>query len=1002
MGGNKDQNKPNQNASLSWGPSSIGKFFTTTPDWSLTLQQQKFLLLVGNNKHQGDVCTLDAIQITPGSFWTTVVFPIGKRDTVTLDGIPNDTAKAMRNSVLRVIRTIKDRQRKDALIKELPLLMKPVLEWSSKTIAACKVQLKVKGWLTHDFKIMVNQSKPHELEVIIDEPDIRNYLKAQPDNIKNAIKFWEQSFDEYADSQNEAHLINEIEVQQEFFDRVEKSPLTKEQIKAVVCFDNRVLLVASAGSGKTSTMVAKAGYALKKGYFSADRMLLLAFNNDAATELRDRIKARLEPLGLPADQIISKTFHAFGLDVIGQATGKRPSLAAWVESGRDIDTLLEIVDNLKDQNILFRTQWDMFRIVIGQDLPAFGKEAESPDSWNKVSKSEGFWTLNNDVVKSRGELLIANWLFYNGVNYQYEEPYKIDTADESHRQYRPDFYFPDVDVYLEHWALDQHGRPPEEFKGYQESMDWKKEVHAKNGTKLLETTTAGLWSGKAFTYLADELTKLGVVLDPNPDRVAPGRKPIENPRLARTFRTFLTHTKSNRLTLETLKERVNEGVAGQFKYRHAMFLSLFESMWNAWEEKLKEDKCIDFEDMLNLACDSIEQGKWSSPFNLVMVDEFQDVSHARARLLAGLINKSGKCLFAVGDDWQSINRFAGADIGVMTHFEERFGSAQILKLETTFRCPQSLCDISSKFVQKNPSQITKKVHSSKDNIAEPVRILRVVQEEKIRLAISKRIEEIASTLTSEQKITIYILGRYNHEKQCMPIKPVDSRISTKFVTVHSSKGREADHVIIPRLTSETLGFPSRVEDDPVLQLAMPLGDSYSYAEERRLFYVGLTRSRGTVTLITLAHKESPFIFELLKDYGIKLHTIDGDEDLSELCPVCKEGFLVQRNGQYGPFLSCSRYPRCDHTRKQNKSTTKPPPVDRRQKNISEGKPPKSHFPWSDEERQSLVETFRINPNLDQLAHRFERSVLAVAAQLLKLNIITEEEFDSIRLLQTSE
>lgn len=911
MTNNKKKNKTDQKPSLSWGPSSIGKFFTTTPEWSLTLSEQKFLLMEGNNRHQGDVLTLEDLKVIPGSFWATVVFPIGNRKAITVDGIPNESARAMRNSLLRVISTIRDRQRKEALLKEFPSLIEPILEWSKKAFAACKAQLQVKGWLTHEFKIKVNQSKPRELEVIINEPEIREHLQAQPDHIQSAIQFWELSFDEYADSQNKAHLINEMRVHKKFFDQVEKSPLTKEQIEAVVCFDNRVLLVASAGSGKTSTMVAKAGYALKKGYFSADKMLLLAFNNDAAAELRERIKTRLAPLALSADQVVAKTFHAFGLEVIGQATGKKPSLASWLESGQDIETLLEIVDRLKDQDPLFRMQWDMFRIVIGQDLPAFGKEAESPDSWNSTSKSEGFWTLNNEVVKSRGEVLIANWLFYNGVNYRYEEPYKIDTADASYRQYRPDFYFPDVDAYLEHWALDQHGKAPKDFAGYKESMIWKKNVHAQHGTKLLETTTAGLWSGQAFTYLAEELTQLGIVLDPNPDREVPGRKPIENPRLTKTFRAFLTHTKSNRLTFQTLKDRVSTGVAGEFHYRHFMFLSLFEKIWLEWERKLKSGNCIDFEDMLNLACDCIEEGKWSSPFGLVMIDEFQDVSHARARLVAGLINKPGRCMFAVGDDWQSINRFAGADLGVMTQFEERFGSARVLKLETTFRCPQSLCDISSVFVQKNPTQIRKKVRSGKDDIAEPVRILRVDKEEKIRIAISKRIEEIASSLTTEKKISVYILGRYNQDRQYMPTI-LDRRVSAKFVTVHASKGLEADHIIIPRMTAETLGFPSRVEDDPVLQLAMPSGDSFAYAEERRLLYVGLTRSRGSVTLITLAHKESPFIFEMVKDFGLQLRTIDGDMDRSAVCPKCNQGILVQRTGKFGPFLGCNRYPKCDH------------------------------------------------------------------------------------------
>src|SRR4051812_42767149 len=103
-----DKNITNQN-SLHWGPTTVGKFFTPTPDWSLNINEKKFFLIEGKNKHQGDVLTLESLQITPGSFWSSVVFPVGKRGFVTLDGIPNDTARGMRNSVLRVIGTIKDR-----------------------------------------------------------------------------------------------------------------------------------------------------------------------------------------------------------------------------------------------------------------------------------------------------------------------------------------------------------------------------------------------------------------------------------------------------------------------------------------------------------------------------------------------------------------------------------------------------------------------------------------------------------------------------------------------------------------------------------------------------------------------------------------------------------------------------------------------------------------------------------------------------------------------------
>ena len=117
------------------------------------------------------------------------------------------------------------------------------------------------------------------------------------------------------------------------------------------------------------------------------------------------------------------------------------------------------------------------------------------------------------------------------------------------------------------------------------------------------------------------------------------------------------------------------------------------------------------------------------------------------------------------------------------------------------------------------------------------------------------------------------------------------------------------------MTSETLGFPSRIEDDPVLQLAMPGGDSFEDAEERRLFYVALTRAKVSVTLITLTHKESPFIAELVKDYDVPVLDVDGEVEAAKVCPNCGEGFMVQKSGPYGAFMSCNRFPKCRHKEK---------------------------------------------------------------------------------------
>ena len=135
----------------------------------------------------------------------------------------------------------------------------------------------------------------------------------------------------------------------ELFDKIETQPLTTEQADAVITYDNRVLLLAGAGSGKTSVMVARTAYALDRGFTTPDRILLLAFNNKAAGELQDRIDRRLKAAGIDATGIRASTFHAFGLSVIGQATGRKPRVADWVADGRDIETILDIVKDLTDR-----------------------------------------------------------------------------------------------------------------------------------------------------------------------------------------------------------------------------------------------------------------------------------------------------------------------------------------------------------------------------------------------------------------------------------------------------------------------------------------------------------------------------------------------------------------------------------------------------------------------------------------------------------------------------
>jgi DNA helicase IV len=910
----------------SWGPTEAGKLFTTTPQWSLTLDSDCFTLhITGLKSITASVLKSEEIEIRPGVVWSSVQFPYGPGKVINLDGIPNDEATWMLSVLSDARVEFKRKAQVQQFLKNLTTSLQPAVQWAADATKSCKSQLNSHGWLTTEFSSALQISKPLQHLEAMQEPEVVEYLTKQPETFQSAIRLWTRNTSEFINAINERFIVQELVDNKGFFDAVEKSPLTQEQARAVICLDNRILLVASAGSGKTSTIVAKAGYALMKGYVQPEKMLILTFNNGGAAELRERVKARLSKLGLPSDKIVVRTFHAFGLEVIGAATGKKPSLASWLENGDDLRALLESIEQLKARDPVFHVTWGLFRFVLGQDLPAFGNEAENPDSWDTLTRSAGFLTLNNETVKSRGEQLIANWLFYNGVQYEYEAKYKVQTADPTHRQYQPDFYLPDINAYLEHWALDEDGNPPKSFLGYLDGMKWKKEVHETNGTTLLETTVAGLWSGVAFEYLERELKQRGIELKPDPERSVPGRKPIDNPRLARTFRSFLTHVKSNQLKSDQLYQRLNLQVSGPFKFRHKLFIKLFEQIYAEWEARLKAEDCIDYEDMLNQAADHIENGTWLGAYEMVMVDEFQDSSQARARIAAALVAKPGRCLFAVGDDWQSINRFAGADINVMTDFESRYGKSKVMKLESTFRCPQSLCNVSSEFIQKNPKQLTKTVSAVNNDVDEPIRIVRVDDDGAIQAAIRSRIAEIAAQgLASGKTFTsIYLLGRYQKDSVFCPPNTTERDLSIEFMTVHSSKGLEADHVIIPRLTSDVLGFPSRVADDPVLQLAMPEGDGYEFGEERRLFYVALTRAKQSVTLITIANKESPFVHELARDYQIPVSNLDGTNFASELC-ACGNGFLVKRKGKFGQFYGCSTFPNCAMTKQFIDKDTAPP------------------------------------------------------------------------------
>lgn len=727
------------------------------------------------------------------------------------------------------------------------------------------------------------------------------------------------------DTKNDTHLRTKRLARKQFFDTIEKNPLTDEQIHACVCMDDAVMVVAAAGSGKTSTMVAKTGYVLHEGLAAPEQILLLAFNRATADEVGKRIATQLHDVS-DVDKIRSNTFHAFGVEVIGKATGKRPSLAPWVSPdnpGGDGREVASIIQALCSQDPAFKRDWDLFRTVYGRDVGRWGQHQE-PDAYAEGRR--GFQTAKGDIVKSKEERVIADWLFYCGVDFVYEQTYEHDTADETHRQYHPDFYYPGAQLYHEHFALNARGEAPEAFKDYLQGVEWKRLTHARMGTALVETTSHTLATGQWMGVLERALSERGVRLHFDPSRTAPGLAPVPEEDLARSFRMFQQHVKNNGLTHSQLHAALAEQSKDGFAARLRMYLSIYERIAAEWERCLHDGNYIDFEDMLIQAAGHVESGAYRSPYTIILADEFQDSSRARIRLLKALAANPGAPthLCVVGDDWQGINRFAGSDISVMTEFEKTFEHATRLTLNTTFRCPQHLCEVSSTFIQANPAQIKKTVRTANPLTKTPLLAYGFQQAEAASGYIEKQLADMhrfvaeGKLLPSQgSHLTILLLGRYRRDRP-PALEQWQQRfgdwLRIDYRTAHGSKGLEAEYVFVLNVLQGTHGFPSQIHDDPALQLAMPTPDPFPFAEERRLFYVAMTRASKQVRFYTTLAQPSQFLVELVKNGHLNVEPVDGERMDPCSRPGCG-GVMVPRAG--GAFLGCSRFPACDHTRHPN-------------------------------------------------------------------------------------
>ncbi|KUJ77796.1 UvrD-helicase domain-containing protein [Ruegeria profundi] len=768
----------------------------------------------------------------------------------------------------------------------------------------------------------------------------------------------------------------------EFFNTFESNPLTPEQRTSIVADEDATLVLAGAGSGKTSVITAKAGYLLKSETRKPEEVLLLAFARDAAKEMSERIEEKC------GEQLEARTFHSLAYDIIGTVEGSKPALAAHATDDKAFLALVR--DILSD---LVKTATDVSKAIIGWFAYARLEEKSEWDFNQKhayytfIEKAD-LRTLQGEQVKSFEELMIANWLFENGIEYEYEPNYEHKVSEGGFRDYCPDFKLTKSGVYIEHFGVRRKRAadgtyelttaPFVDQEEYLESMEWKRGVHEEHKTTLIETYSYERQEGRLLEALAEKVTEYEELAPRSPetlfDRVVELKQADSFVQLVGTF---LRHYKGGGYHIRECSEKAEKLKLGK---RSKAFLTIFEPVYEEYQRRLNGR--IDFEDMILRASEYAESKEFVSPFRHILVDEFQDISRSRGRLVKALkAQHSDARVFAVGDDWQSIYRFAGSDINLMRHFGEEFGGVfdgetgvhRTVDLGRTFRSVDQIAHAAKRFVLKNPAQLTKIVIPAGVAEAPALRVVSTFRHD-ADLKLTQVLGSIPQNLDGEKKTTVLLLGRYRHLAPAglTGLRRAFPQLDITFKTIHSSKGLEADHVIVLNLFRGRTGFPSEIVDDPLLNMVSPDAEPFENAEERRVMYVALTRARKTVTLMSSASMQSAFVTELLEDpeYGIlgepefqqenhicgecggqllAFPTKDGrfwyrceHADLcgfsisacsscgkgfptrvegSKLkkctcgaeypsCPACENGWLVERNGRYGSFLGCISFPRC--------------------------------------------------------------------------------------------
>lgn len=674
--------------------------------------------------------------------------------------------------------------------------------------------------------------------------------------------------------------------------KTDLSHLNEPQRQAVISEAKRLLVLAGAGSGKTKTLLQKLIYLIEEKGVNPSNILAITFTKNAANEMLDRLILSADDSGRYEeiisdkklakkakdkeryfftkeykwiDKLTVRTFHSlcyfilrnYGVlefdnkfKIVGdtKATDEELSKFAAVETSYEIINKLLIEQCQSNEYLL-----NFKRYVLDYMIDKI--HVEKSDKLRFHPEGKFYTTLNNTKVRSKSEQYIADWLYRHSIKFEYEPQVNFGDFD-----FRPDFYIPEANLYLEHVSDKSH---PTQQKEWQ---------FTKANKLLVKTFEHQTNNSALFNRHLDKVIKNR--LPANYHFTAALSFEEELKYYHKEVRDFLRQTMRviDMMKVENLTpQRVYADAAQDQHERVRDFYLLAQPLIDQVENYYINKSYLDFNDMITRTIALFKNQseilqKFKQQYQYILVDEFQDVNNLQVEMIRHLLTDQNQ-LFCVGDDWQSIYGFRGSNVDYIVNFSDHFPNAETIKLSMNYRSTQNIVGASNEVIKHNQVKVEKEIEAFKKSDSRVYIYTGQNENENIEFAINqvRRLQEEKGYSKED------ILFLYRRSKMYDPYfeRFKQEKLFVSGKTIHASKGLEAKAVFIIGLTEGSGGFPDIWMEDRIYQVIKESHHDFLMEEERRLFYVAITRAKDELFLLSERGNESSFLKEIPEHFTYK-------------------------------------------------------------------------------------------------------------------------------------